>query len=133
MTDESSAIRANKVESSLLALNARIARLTLMLGIRLDHESDLQRVLARQHPQYVGGTTPGEGTRADFPSKRLHQEWEELRALLSMRCDLMANCLVDLGLENTRLIANQAELDLTRMGFEPSASGFHLQRQMNQA
>ncbi len=125
------AAKAWQIESSLQAINTRIARLSLMLGVKLERESDLQSVLVKQHPAYVAASQSHMVDAASFKAKRLHQEWEELRGLLSMRCELMAHSLQDLGLKMTRDIADQAEINLVRNGFEPSASGFHLHRQMN--
>lgn len=110
-------------------MNARIARLLLLLRVRIDHESELQRVLNRQHPDYVlAQQKQGPKTVRQQRQQRL---WEELRGLLSLRCELMASSLQSLGLSMTRDIADQVESDLVRGGFAPSASGFQLHRDMN--
>jgi hypothetical protein len=129
VTDSLDALRAQHVVDSLEAINARIARVLLLLRVRIDHESDLHGVLSRQHPDYVAAhQTQGPKTVRQQRQQRL---WEELRGLLSLRCDLMASSLQSLGLSMTRDIADQVESDLVRGGFAPSASGFQLHRDMH--
>lgn len=117
--------QAQHLEQQFTSLNARIARLVMLLGARLESEADVQRLLGRRLPAFADmqqGPAPGQ--------RRLLQEWEELRGLVAMRCGLVTHTLEHLGLELTRQLTDLAEQDLLRQGFKPGADGFELLRHL---
>ncbi|MEN9903865.1 MAG: hypothetical protein RLZZ555_430 [Pseudomonadota bacterium] len=120
--------QAQHLEQQFLALNTRIARLCLLLGVRLDSQADVQRLLGRQLPAFQPAKPADTLNQAQ---RREHQEWEELRGLVAMRCDLVSHTLQHLGLELTRQLTDLAEQDLQRLGFKPGADGFELLRHLD--
>ena len=124
-TDDPMLNRLRQREGALFGLNERIARLAMLLDAPLRTEEDLQRVLARELPVFNAPTHPGTDHR------RTHGEWEELRGLLAMRCELMAQTLADLGLDATRQLTQLVEERLARVGFAPGADGFVLLARLN--
>ncbi len=120
--------QAQQLEQRFASLNARIARLCLLLGARLENEADVQRLLGRQLPAF-DDVEPARGSA----QHRLRREWEELRGLVAMRCELVAHTLEHLGLDLTRQLTDLAEQDLLRQGFKPGADGFELLRHLGGA
>lgn len=117
--------QAQHLEQQFSSLNARIARLVLLLDARLESQDDVQRLLGRQLPVFADaqqGAASGQ--------RRLLREWEELRGLVAMRCGLVTHTLEYLGLELTRQLTELAEQDLLRQGFKPGADGFELLRHL---
>lgn len=128
--ERDAALRAQmqRVETRFVELNIRIARLSRLLGVRVEDEADLQRLLEDHSADRLGsGAT----------QRREVREWAELRALLKMRCDLLAEALQAFGLAATCTLAELAESDLQRLGFAPGSDGFamlaRLQRMVAQA
>ncbi len=120
--------QAQHLAQQFASLNARIARLSLPLGAKLESEADVQHLLGRQLP--VFNHVHESGNSAE---RRLLQEWEELRGLVAMRCELVAHTLDHLGLDLTRQLTDLAEQDLLRQGFKPGADGFELLRHLANA
>ena len=78
-----------RTEVSLTALSERIARLSLSLGAPLASWEDMEKILDRDMPFFAhhpGFAAAGWGQTARLREAR---DWEELRGLLLMRCDLM--------------------------------------------
>ena len=123
--DDPTLLHLRQREGALFELNERIARLAMLLDAPLRTEEDLQRVLARELPVFNAPSPPGTDHR------RTHGEWEELRGLLAMRCELMAQTLADLGLDATRQLTQLVEERLARNGFTPGADGFVLLARLN--
>lgn len=105
-------------------LNARIARLALLLGAPLANEHDIQMIVQRQAPNFKGHVS-GDPAHPGATGRRA-QQWDELRGLLVLRCNMMAGMLNDLGLELTEQVVWQAEEHLVRVGFKRGADGFDL-------
>lgn len=116
-----------RAEGMLEELNQRIARLALVLGVPLDDPLEFEKILNRQ----VHYLTLDAQTVSGLPSRehRLVREWEELRGLLVLRCDLMTENLNELGLASTMQITTHVESRLRQEGFTPGADGFDLFRQ----
>jgi hypothetical protein len=119
--------QAQHLEQQFTSLNARIARLSLLLGARLENASDVEHLLGRQLPVFLDS-----GPARDAAQRRLLQEWEELRGLVAMRCELVAHTLEHLGLDLTRQLTDLSEQDLLRQGFKPGADGFELLRHLGE-
>lgn len=125
--DDPSLEKARRVADALTKLNARIARLALFLGVSLDVEADFQKVLAGDQDYFDRSLATGaDGTQL----RRLRQEWDELRGLMVLRCELMAHTLDDFGLEFAYQVATEVEKELEREGFRPGADGFDLLQRM---
>lgn len=123
-----------RLGASLEALNARIARLAIGLGIKLDEQAEVANLIAK--PQVVqvtherrvaspDGQTRHPGTSGD---RRVAHQREELRGLLVLRYHLGTECIADHGLVMTRQIIEMAEEHLVRQGFKPGADGLDLDR-----
>lgn len=125
---------SERMSASLEALNARIARLAIGLGVKLDDQAELAHLMAQ--PQVVpvayerraanpDGHARAPGTSGD---RRVAHQREELRGLLVLRYHLGAECVADHGLVLTRQIIETAEEHLVRQGFKPGADGLDLDR-----
>lgn len=116
---------AERVENSLVEINARIARLSMALEACLASEADIVNILNRKTPFFQHAQAHC-ASMLDQNEHRLLHQWEELRGLLVLRCELMARSLKDLGLTMTREITVEIEEQLERDGFKPGADGFDM-------
>jgi len=123
---------SQRLGASLEALNARIARLAIGLGIKLDDQSALTNLMAQPQEVPVAHerrTVKSDGqTRYTAPSgdRRVAHQREELRGLLVLRYHMETVSVNDNGLTMTRQILKQAEEHLVRQGFRPGADGLGL-------
>lgn len=122
-------IKAQSLEKELIRLNERIARLAMPLGVPLDNEQDLQRLL--DHGSELFPSTSDQ--IGSDQQRRKRNELEELRGLLVMRCELLTTMLQDLGLDVTYQITVAVEEWLQRQGFKPGADGFVLLKHLREA
>lgn len=119
-----------RLEASMAALNARIARLAMALGVDLDDRAAVDALMVKQL------TFPGEaerrrasaaGSHDTVTSERRHaHKREELRGLLVLRYHMETTSLNDNGFAATRHVMAQAEEHLVRQGFKPGADGLGL-------
>jgi hypothetical protein len=107
-------------ESTVTDLTMRIARLAIPLGLRLDQEQDVQRVL--HHTQ--APTNPDELAHAVLHLRA--RAWTELRGLLVLRYELERHLIEDMGVHLSRRILEDAQLQLSVAGFQPGIDGLHL-------
>jgi hypothetical protein len=108
-------------ESTVTDLTMRIARLAIALGLRLDDESDVHRVL-----HHAEAPPPAD----DHTPHKLHlrtRAWVELRGLLVLRYEIERHLVEDMGLEISRRILEDAELHLSMAGFSPGLDGLTLE------
>lgn len=99
-----------QIEASFEALNERIARLSIGLGLELSHDHQIHELLCTpQAPQ----------------AHDLHQarSWTELRGLLVLRYSMEKNLAEKIGVETLKQILIEAESHLERSGFKPGAAG----------
>jgi hypothetical protein len=123
---------SERLGASLEALNARIARLAIGLGVRLDDQLAVNNLMAQ--PQEVHVANERRATKSDVnvryagPSgdRRVAHQREELRGLLVLRYHMETVSVTDNGLTMTRQILKQAEEHLVRQGFRPGADGLGL-------
>lgn len=115
---------AQRAEQSLMELNTRIAVLAHVLGADLGSESDIEHILNRENMFFRLHNHADASLSAS--DRRASREWEELRGLLVLRCDLMAESIQELGLDATRKIALDVEARREREGLKPDSDGFHL-------
>lgn len=108
-------------ESTVTDLTMRIARLAIALGLRLDDQSDVHRVLHHtEAPAHADDAIP----------RKLHlraRAWVELRGLLVLRYEIERHLVEDMGLELSRRILEDAELHLSMAGFQPGLDGLSLE------
>lgn len=103
--------RLQRMEASIEALNARIARLAIGLGVTLANRDEMARVMHEHQPH--------------------EHQWEELRGLLVLRYDIETSYVDQVGVNATYHIMLEAEQHLVREGFEPGADGIDLDRLFN--
>lgn len=99
------------------ALNERIARLALALGLSLDKAGDMAGVM--HHLPALSGL--GHDRRED-------QTWSELRGLIVLRDELEKHCVDAIGPLATSDILLDIEQKMTQQGFKPGANGLDLRR-----
>ena len=114
----------------MAALNTRIARLAMALGVSLNDRAAVDAVMVKQL------TLPGEVERrrasADgshdtvTSERRQAHKREDLRGLLVLRYHLETASLNDHGFAVTQHVMAQAEANLVRQGFKPGADGLGL-------
>lgn len=120
---------ALRVEHSLTELNTRIAVLAHVLGADLGSETDIDHILNRENPFLRSPASQLKEMSAG--ERRLKREWEELRGLLALRCDLMAQTVNELGIDAARRITLQVQAHRDKEGLSPDSDGFHLRHRLN--
>jgi len=127
-------VRLQTLESSMEGLNARIARLAIGLGVSLQDEHELARVMSRAPLAAVPverratGERRQPGHKVHSAERRTAHHWEELRGLLVLRYHTETRYVDEVGVVATRQILIQVEEQLERDGFSPGADGLHLKR-----
>lgn len=109
----------HRIEASFEALNARIARLAMALGVPLDEDQHIHAILQSRQPQH-----------SSDPHHR--RQWTELRGLLVLRYGMEKNYAQQIGADTLKQILIDAEEHLALEGFKPGADGIHLQRLFGQ-
>lgn len=110
----------HRIEASFEALNARIARLAIGLGVALDHDQHIHDILQSPRPHH--STDPH------------HQrQWTELRGLLVLRYGMEKNYAEQIGAQALKQILIDAEEHLALEGFKPGADGLQLNRLFGEA
>lgn len=121
-----------RVGGSFEELNARIARLAIALGVSLETDDAVQRVLGMAGVRAKSGPPDGVPERRQQRSafsgsdRRQTHKWVELRGLLILRYGVEKQYVEAYGLEATRHLLHAAEEHLTRDGFKPGADGLDL-------
>lgn len=115
----------HRLDHTVVALNERIARLAIALGVSLEHEEDVRRVLqhkpATRAPSHDAHAPPHNDSHHD-----MSHVWTELRGLLVMRYGIEKHIADDLGASVTRRVFEQAEAQLASEGFKPGADGLDM-------
>jgi len=118
---------------SLEMLNARIARLAIGLGVKLDDQAELNALMALStsapvtHERRTAGGTGAAMHPTSTVERRFAHQREELRGLLVLRYQMGTASLNENGLTITRHIIEEAEEHLIRQGFKPGADGLKLE------
>jgi hypothetical protein len=115
--EDPQAQRLHRMVSSIEALNARIARLAMGLGVSIKSDDDLARLMSRHHVPAV--------THEHQLNQNLHMEnqWEELRGLLVLRYGIETSYVDQVGVIATRQIFVEAEQHLLLDGFNLGDDG----------
>ncbi len=120
--DDPQAQRLHRMESSIEALNARIARLAIALDVSLKNDDDVARVMNR----HLVPAVPHESQVTS--DHHVAYKWEELRGLLVLRYGVETHYVDQVGVIATRQILIEAEEHLVREGFNPGDDGIDLDR-----
>ena len=125
--------RLHNMETSIEALNARIARLAIGLGVSLETEAEIAHVMSQKNPASL--VTHERRTAADSaahlganPDRRVAHKREELRGLLVLRYGVETRYVEEVGVVATRQIMSDAEAHMVKDGFKPGADGIDLDR-----
>lgn len=117
-----------RMSTSVEQLSARIARLAKNLGIDMENESEVDRLL-NMDGGIPGGHERRQSARpAAGPERRKSYQMEELRALVVLRYRQSRRFVDRVGVEATRNILVNAQDQLELDGFKPGASGTDLRR-----
>lgn len=114
---------------SLEALNARIARLAIGLGVSLDDRASMEQLMHQPPAPQVAPerrVARQSGYPSDAGERRVSHHREELRGLLVLRYQIETDSVTDNGLEVTRQILQETEEHLVQQGFKPGADGLGL-------
>lgn len=125
-----------RMSDAVCDLSARIARLASYLGVNLESEAELERVLHSDAAQAKAPvpdrsvtpdrrTAPRNGMTADRRKSHLH---EELRGLLVLRYGVARSYVQRVGVDAARHILVMAQEQLVREGFRDGADGADLKR-----
>lgn len=122
------------MESSIEALNVRIARLAIGLGVSLTSDADVVQALRRQPvataspERRIAKDTPFASCAGSGADRRRAHQWEELRGLLVLRYGVETRFVDLLGAVTARQLLVDAEAGMVRDGFRPGADGIDLNR-----
>ncbi|MFM2348170.1 MAG: hypothetical protein RL654_2923 [Pseudomonadota bacterium] len=108
-----------QIEKLCEELNLRIARLALMLGVSLDDETQLARMLA---------PVPRPNDRDSHSARHEADARTELRGLLLLRGELEKRCVDEFGPATAGEMLLDVEAAMVRHGFAPGADGMDLRR-----
>lgn len=136
---EPQARRLQQMEASIEAINVRIARLAMALGVSLTSEHEVAQVMSRPAAVAVALERRGTperrtGSRTEGgPERRIAHLREELRGLLVLRYSVERHYVDDAGVIVTQQIMLEAEAHLLRQGFKPGADGLDLDQLFNKS
>ena len=132
--DEPRTHNEQSIESPLEALNARIARLAMALGVSLSSEGEMTQAMTRPPGLAVPQERRCNPERREAartqagPDRRMAHLRDELRGLLVLRYSIEKRYVDQSGITATRAIMGEAEDHLVRRGFKPGADGIDLDR-----
>lgn len=115
-----------RMENALADVSARIARLALSLEAPVATLTDFESILNKEVPMLA---QPAYTLSEAFPGDehpRLVREWEELRGLLLLRCDMVTQLVKSHDLHTATTVLAEIEAKLTLEGFQPGTQGFNL-------
>ena len=123
--------RLDRMEHSIVELNARIARLAIALGISLDNEEHIASVLHEAPPPAVPverrADRQGHGRPWGGLDRRVAHTRRELRGLIVMRYGIEKSFVDQVGASATRQIMIDVEAHMSREGFKAGADGVNLE------
>ena len=121
-----------RMENALADVSARIARLAMSLNAPVATLSDFESILNKEVPMLA---QPAHTLTDSFPGDerpRLAHEWEELRGLLLLRCDMVSQLVKSHDLHTATTVLAEIEAKLESEGFQPGAQGFNLLAYLSQ-
>lgn len=123
--------RLESTETPFDALNARIARLAMVLGVSLETDIAITMLMSEHPLQAISNErrlNSSDLTRPHNrhgPDRRLAHKREELRGLLVLRYGAEARYVNQRGVIAMRQVLVESEANLVRDGFKPGADGLH--------
>ena len=127
-TAEALTAHLQRMSSTVEQLSARIARLATILGVDMQNDSEIDRLLnmdagvADAHARRLSAR-PAAG-----PERRKSYQHEELRALVVLRYRVSCRFVDRVGVHATRSILVNAQDQLALDGFKPGAAGADVRR-----
>lgn len=121
-----------RMENALADVSARIARLAMSLDAPVATLTDFESILNKEVPMLA---QPAHTLSDSFPGDerpRLVREWEELRGLLLLRCDMVSQLVKSHDLHTATTVLAEIEAKLESEGFQPGAQGFNLLAYLSQ-
>lgn len=115
-----------RMENALTNVSMRIARLALSLDAPVATLTDFESILNKEVPLLA---QPAHTLSDSFPGdnrQRLVRDWEELRGLMLLRCDMVRHLVKSHDLHTATTVLADIESKLTSEGFQPGAQGFDL-------
>jgi hypothetical protein len=129
VSDDSQTHTLQQIELTFEALNLRIARLAIALGLSLKDEATVTQVLRHHAVQVPLNERRNVADRREVlrtqssAERRVSHSWEELRGLLVLRYDAQLHCVKQVGVLAFRKILTQAQDHLMRKGFKRGDDG----------
>ena len=121
-----------QIEATYKELNMRIVRLALALGLSLDTDADMARVMNHHTAASAVPHDPAASSNFGFSNeRRTEQNWTELRGLIVLRDELHKRSVEAIGLVATSDILVDIEERMMQQGFKPGAYGLDLQSFLN--
>jgi len=126
LTDSADVAQTHRlhIAQSVEALNSRIARLAIALGLSLSDHHTLDGVL--KAATTAPGTAPSASDWFGPSERRAAREMAELRGLLVLRYEIEQKLATELGHTELRLMLQRIEQHMEREGFAPGADGVQL-------
>lgn len=125
---------SRRLGNSLEQLNARIARLAIGLGVSLDDQACVDKLMHQPQVQPVAQERRV-ARQSSYPAgsvdRRTAHQREELRGLLVLRYQIETTSVNVNGLEMTRQVLQDAQEHLVQQGFKPGADGLKLDEFFN--
>jgi hypothetical protein len=112
------------IAQSVEALNSRIARLGIALGLTLSDHHTLDAVL--KSPDHSPSQVASASAWFGPTERRAARELAELRGLLVLRFDIEQKLATELGHTELRGMLQRIELHMEREGFAHGADGLQL-------
>lgn len=127
-TAEALSAHLQRMSTSVEQLSVRIARLAKILGVDMQSDSEIDRLLNMD-----GGAPDGHERRVSArppagPERRKSYQQEELRALVVLRYRQSRRFVDRVGVQATRSILVNAQDQMELDGFKPGAAGADLRR-----
>ena len=127
-TTEALTAHLQRMSASVEQLSARIARIATALGVDLQNDSEIHRVLN------IDGGAPGgyerrrSASQPPGPERRKSNQQEKLRALLVLGYSMSRRYVDRIGVQATRHVLVNAQDQMELDGFKPGASGADVRR-----
>lgn len=120
--------QASELAGTLEELNARIARLSKFLDADIGNDEALDGIFERKIAPLQQSAAAKQFRAFESVDRRRHNDWEEQRGLLILRCEIMTKLIDEFGIDTAKELAEVAEAALIAHGFMPGADGLRLFR-----
>jgi len=121
-----------RTENSLADISARIARLAMAIDAPVATLNDIEAIMNKEVPLLAHHAYQATATLGGSDQGRLTHQWEELRGLLLLRCDLVSQLIKSHDLHTATTVLTDIEAQLEREGFQHRALAFNLVRYLSQ-